>query len=338
MLTGRNAADSATKWAINNDGSAQFSTLAAWPAGSSFGTTVQAYLGDAVNAAAEHTSGTKPFVAGVEGNAYLETAGTVTTLAGVAGYASMSGTSGTVSKLASLYAYTNDKSAGTVTDNYGLYVDAQTAGSSNYSIFTAGTAPAQFGGAVISGMNTVTFSATPTFDARLGNTQKITLTDNVTSSTLSNASAGEQIHFLICQDSTGSRTFAWPSNVKGGMTIGSTGSMCNAQSFIFGRDECLRALRGSYKPVIPLTAQLEPAPGPQRSGPCAILTAGEAPMAENPETSIESLLQSLPVVPEVSWYHLADPASPALDQLAVHFRHPSAAGRRLPPPPADGAR
>jgi hypothetical protein len=82
-------------------------------------------------------------------------------------------------------------------------------------------------------VNVVTFSATPTFNASLGNTQKITLTANVTSSTLSNATAGQTINFLICQDATGSRTFVWPTNVKGGMTIGSTLSTCSAQDFIF---------------------------------------------------------------------------------------------------------
>jgi hypothetical protein len=83
------------------------------------------------------------------------------------------------------------------------------------------------------GVHVVTFSATPTFDASLGNTQKITLTDNVTSSTLSNATTGQQLDFLICQDGTGSRTFVWPTNVKGGMTIGATLSTCSAQNFIF---------------------------------------------------------------------------------------------------------
>jgi hypothetical protein len=86
---------------------------------------------------------------------------------------------------------------------------------------------------IVSGVNTVTFSATPTFNASLGNTQKITLTGNVTSSTLSNASTGETINFIICQDATGSRTFVWPTNVKGGMTIGATLSTCSAQDFIF---------------------------------------------------------------------------------------------------------
>jgi hypothetical protein len=82
-------------------------------------------------------------------------------------------------------------------------------------------------------VNVVPFSSTPTFDASLGNTQKITLTGNVTSSTLSNAVAGQAINFLVCQDATGGRTFVWPTNIKGGMTIGSTASKCNAQTFIF---------------------------------------------------------------------------------------------------------
>ena len=42
-------------------------------------------------------------------------------------------------------------------------------------------------------------------------------------------------------------------------------------------------------------------------------------MAENSEAPIQSLLHALTVVPDVRWYHLADPSSPALDQLAAHF-------------------
>jgi hypothetical protein len=86
---------------------------------------------------------------------------------------------------------------------------------------------------VVSALNTVAYSATPTFDSSLGNTHKMTLTGNVTSSTLSNASAGQRINFIICQDSNGNRTFTWPSNVAGGMAIGPTASKCSAQTFIF---------------------------------------------------------------------------------------------------------
>jgi len=264
MLVGRDAADSATKWAINNDGSTQFHNIAVGPASSSFGSTVQNYLGDSVNstaalnpsqsaafvganqtnstafqvglygvAASEHTSGNRFLATGLEGDAYHETSGTVSILTGIVGSAGMSGNGGTVGKMTALFASSGYKSAGTVDNNYGLFVDTQTAGTNNWAIYTNGTAPAQFGGPVISGLNTVTFSSTPMFDVSLGNTQKITLGGNVTSSTLANAAAGEQIHFLICQDATGNRTFVWPNNVRGGMTIGSTASKCSAQTFIF---------------------------------------------------------------------------------------------------------
>lgn len=98
------------------------------------------------------------------------------------------------------------------------------------------TSPAQkldVAGSVRSALNTVAFSAAPNFDASLGNTQKITLTDNVTGSMLSNASAGEYLYFIICQDATGGRTFAWPPNLKGGMTIGTTPGTCSTQAFIY---------------------------------------------------------------------------------------------------------
>jgi len=265
MLVGRNAADSSTQWAVSNNGSAQFGTVRSGPPTASFVVEPsQNALNDSVDsfaslnssattalavvhetaattnqvsvmglAVSRNTGASSKYMAGVEGDAYHQTAGSVLMMAGVAGYAKMTGASGTVTDMAALYANPNERTAGTVTNNYGLYVDAQAVGTNNYSVYTAGTAPAQFGGPVISGLNAVSFSSTPTFDARLGNTQKITLTGNVTSSTLSNATTGEQINFLICQDGSGSRTFAWPSNIKGGMTIGSTASKCSAQNFIF---------------------------------------------------------------------------------------------------------
>ena len=82
-------------------------------------------------------------------------------------------------------------------------------------------------------METITFSGTPTFDCSKGNAHKITLTADVTSSTLSNCSAGQTVEMIVCQDSGGSHAFAWPSTMKGGMTVGATASKCSAQSFIF---------------------------------------------------------------------------------------------------------
>jgi magnesium transporter len=42
-------------------------------------------------------------------------------------------------------------------------------------------------------------------------------------------------------------------------------------------------------------------------------------MSSNPSAPDQALLDSLAVIPGVRWFHLSDPASPALDQLAAHF-------------------
>jgi hypothetical protein len=82
-------------------------------------------------------------------------------------------------------------------------------------------------------LTTVTFSATPTFDASTASTFKLTLTGNVTSSTLSNAVAGEPLAFEICQDGVGGRTFVPPANVQGWLTISSTAGACSLEVFYF---------------------------------------------------------------------------------------------------------
>ena len=78
----------------------------------------------------------------------------------------------------------------------------------------------------------VSYTAMPTFDAGAANTFKITLNGNVTSSKLTNATAGEQLNFIVCQDTPGGRSFAWPANVKGAV-LGTKASTCSTQSFVF---------------------------------------------------------------------------------------------------------
>ncbi|MGB6874954.1 MAG: carboxypeptidase-like regulatory domain-containing protein [Candidatus Acidiferrales bacterium] len=77
-------------------------------------------------------------------------------------------------------------------------------------------------------------SGSMAFDAGLGNTFEVTLNANVSSTNLVNAQAGQWLHFIICQPSSGGPfTFNWPGTVRGGMTIGTTAGKCNAQSFVF---------------------------------------------------------------------------------------------------------
>lgn len=117
------------------------------------------------------------------------------------------------------------------------------AGANGTNGATGATGPAGTGGSG-SAYTVVTFSATPTFTVTTSTGIQnffITLTGNVTSSTLSvtNATTGQDIAFHICQDATGSRTFAWPSNVTGAGTISATASSCSNQVFRYDSSNAL---------------------------------------------------------------------------------------------------
>ena len=85
---------------------------------------------------------------------------------------------------------------------------------------------------VISSESDIAFSPTPKFSATV-NLNYIHLTGNVTSSTLPAGADGQMIEFVICQDVTGARTFTWPSNVRGGGTVGQAASTCSVQDFTY---------------------------------------------------------------------------------------------------------
>lgn len=77
----------------------------------------------------------------------------------------------------------------------------------------------------------VAYSATPIFDGAVGNVFEITLTGNVSSSTFVNPKAGQRYYFIIHEDATGGRTFAWPVNVPG-LVIDLEASATTVESFI----------------------------------------------------------------------------------------------------------
>lgn len=88
------------------------------------------------------------------------------------------------------------------------------------------------GGGGGTSVSTVSFSATPTFTVATADIVgfRMTLTGNVTSSTLSGPVAGQDLWFEICQDATGGRTFAWPASVQGA-AIGLAANDCSKQVF-----------------------------------------------------------------------------------------------------------
>lgn len=85
----------------------------------------------------------------------------------------------------------------------------------------------------LGGFSSLAFSATPTFDAAGASSFKMTLTGAVTSATLANATAGQTVSFVLCQDAAGNHTFSWPTNMKGGMELGLQPNKCSAQAFVY---------------------------------------------------------------------------------------------------------
>lgn len=118
------------------------------------------------------------------------------------------------------------------TGNAGAIIYNITGGQGCSSNFTFGvTTNTLFAKRIQNALNTVSFSATPVFDLSLGDI-KITLTGNVTSSTISNGIANQIITVYICQDATGARTFVYPTAFKGGLPIvAATASTCSSQIF-----------------------------------------------------------------------------------------------------------
>jgi hypothetical protein len=84
--------------------------------------------------------------------------------------------------------------------------------------------------------SSLTFSTTPIFDASTGNAFKLTLTGNITSSSIPNAQTGELITLILCQDGTGSHTMTWPSNLKlagNSFTLSTSANKCDSLTAVF---------------------------------------------------------------------------------------------------------
>lgn len=81
------------------------------------------------------------------------------------------------------------------------------------------------------GLDVTAFVATPVFDFSTTELRQITLTGNVTSSTMTGMEAGQWTNFLICQDGVGSRTFAFPAQVNGPIAVTSGANTCTLEIF-----------------------------------------------------------------------------------------------------------
>ncbi|MBI1941544.1 MAG: hypothetical protein HYS33_08575, partial [Acidobacteria bacterium] len=118
---------------------------------------------------ATHTAGARNAVLGASAEGYNYSTGDVSFLVGLQGFAWQQTAGATVSNMYALLAGPNLRTAGTVNNNYGLYVDNQTAGTNNWAIFTEGTALSHFGGAVNSASGFRVAGAAASTNALIGN-------------------------------------------------------------------------------------------------------------------------------------------------------------------------
>jgi hypothetical protein len=89
---------------------------------------------------------------------------------------------------------------------------------------------------------TVSYSATPSFNAANGNGFDITLIGNVTASTFINGTSGATLVAIrVTQDSVGGRTFAWPKNARNAGMIDPAAGSTSTQLFMRRADGSLDA-------------------------------------------------------------------------------------------------
>lgn len=82
-------------------------------------------------------------------------------------------------------------------------------------------------------LDSVAYTAVPVFDASKGNVIEMTLTGDVTSSSVTNAVVGQTLIFVLIQDGTGSHQFTWPTNFVNQMQISEQPGAVSVQNFTY---------------------------------------------------------------------------------------------------------
>lgn len=97
-----------------------------------------------------------------------------------------------------------------------------------------GTAPAAGSFTSINGaVDAMSFSATPVFAASNYSYFTMTLTANVTSSTITGGNTGQEINLYLCQNGTGGYTFAWPGSVIGAPVVNVAPNACTSATMFY---------------------------------------------------------------------------------------------------------
>ncbi len=109
--------------------------------------------------------------------------------------------------------------------------------------------------------DTVPYSATPIFPAASYSNFAITLTGNVTSSTITGGIAGQVATIDVCQNGTGGNTFVWPTNVLHAPPVSAGASSCTGIAAVYdGTTNWNTIANSSAATTTPLTGNLDTIP------------------------------------------------------------------------------
>ena len=106
----------------------------------------------------------------------------------------------------------------------------------------------------------IPYSATPVFIAGNYSNFAITLTGNVTSSTITGGVIGQVITIDVCQNSTGTYTFAWPANLMNAPPVSAAASSCTGVSAVYNGTNWNVISSATASNTTPLTGNLDQIP------------------------------------------------------------------------------
>lgn len=98
------------------------------------------------------------------------------------------------------------------------------------------------GGLLVGSFLAVPYASPAVFSASAATVQQMTLSGNVTASSVTNPTLGQFLTFDICQDSGGGFSFSWPSNFVNAPTVTGTASACTVATFVYDNSNSWRAV------------------------------------------------------------------------------------------------
>jgi hypothetical protein len=113
---------------------------------------------------------------------------------------------------------------------------------------------------LLGNFDTVPYSATPIFPAASYSNFAITLTGNVTSSTITGGTVGQVATIDVCQNATGTWTFVWPTNLLRPPPVSLGASSCTGVAAVYDGTNWDTVANSSATTTTPLTGNLDVIP------------------------------------------------------------------------------